>query len=75
MTPEQVRTILTTICEQWAGKEEQAPNICIMHGDNTVAIYATYPAWEIEGDILHVSILDGSRVRWITCDSIHSICI
>lgn len=74
MKPEQVRQILDTICKEWNGKEEQAPNICILHGRGATAIIqATYPTWELDGDILKVNFLDSRHVRWLTCESIDCI--
>ena len=74
MKPEQVKKILDAICEEWSGKEEQAPNISILHGRGATAIIqTTYPAWELDGDILKVNFLDGCHVRWITCESIDCI--
>ena len=71
MTPEQVRNILDTICEQWDGKEN-APMIEIDHGLNRYTpIQATYPAWELSDGILRVEWSGGTR--WIDCDSITSI--
>lgn len=73
MKPEQVKKILDTICEEWDGKES-APNISILHGRGATAIIqATYPAWELDGDILKVNFLDGYHARWITCESIDCI--
>ena len=76
MTPEQVKKILTTICEQWAGKEEKAPGIMIYYGlGGTAAIEATFPSWELEGDILHVHELARGNVSWIACESVHGISV
>lgn len=76
MTQDQVRRILTAICDEHDGKPDGSrPNIEIMHGpaNSYTVIDATFPAWELEnGGILRVETTSGGT-RWITCESIHCI--
>jgi len=74
MTQEQVKRILTAICDEHDGdRDDCRPNIEIMHGyGQYTVIDATFPAWELSDDgILQANTSSGTR--WIACESINSI--
>jgi len=73
MTEEQVKRIITAICDEHDGDDDDnRPNIEIMHGyGQYTVIDAVFPAWGISDGILQANTTGGTR--WIACESINSI--
>ena len=74
MTQEQVKRILTAICDEHDGdRDGSRPNIEIMHGyGQYTVIDATFPAWEMSDDGI-LTAHTSSGTYWITCESINCI--
>lgn len=74
MIQNQVKRILTAICDEHNGdREESRPNIEINHGyGQYTVIDAIFPAWEISDDGI-LTAHTSSGTRWIACESINCI--